>query len=285
MNKVIGCLVILTVALTVQGCTQAPKSAEDVYRLSLSAISGEDNFAYKGKTSAQVNGAEMQDMAVFDGYVHQHDQVLMNLALSNIPNESPQVWTVYSKEKKLFLKKGAKAWTPLPATDTKISSQFNNWNPVMNLAQLSKLKKTIAFAKSEQPADKSIIEMKINPDSMKQMISDELRTQFKTSTDPAYLEKLRTTLKLSDAEFAKMKQQVEASIKQSQQTLNQMLQTLKVEAVYTLISDKQTRLPLTLQMKVNSRYISQGTPIHEQTVVQYQFSRFGENFKDPRQET
>jgi DNA-binding transcriptional regulator YiaG len=261
------------------GCQNAPVQPEDVFKRSLSAIVGEDHYGYSGHTSSQVNGVKLENMVEFEGFVKDHERVFMNLALQP-PNGESENYTLYSDNEQLYIQR-QNQWSQLNGGEEAFLAQhFRHWNPVDNLRELISLNKTVSFSKNQDEGKSDEVIIRIQPEDMKKVIAKELEDQFESSMGTmSDLEKLRESLKLSDSEFAEMKRQVDESVKQSRKELGRLINSLQVQAVYSLKIHSDTHRPKQLKMNVQSKYESTNGPVDENTLVTYQFKDFGKEVK------
>jgi hypothetical protein len=278
-----GCYILKLINIAVGftlliGCQTAPPQADEVFKRSLSAIAGEDHYSYSGHTSSQVNGVELERMVEFDGFVTEHKRVLMNLALQP-PNGVPEKYTLYSNDKQIYIKR-EKQWSVLKRGDEAfLAQQFHHWNPVDNLQELISLNKTVSFSKNQTEGAPEEVIIRIQSEDIKKVIAKELEDQFEASMGTMKdMDQLKKSLKLSDTEFAEMKRQIEASVKQSRQELTRLIKSLEVQAVYALRVHSKTLMPKELKMTVQSKYDSSNGPVDENTVVLYQFKDYGKKF-------
>lgn len=277
-------LICILVLLLLTGCQPGASEPDEVFKRSVSAITGEDHYSYSGYTTVSVNGTTMEKMFQFDGFVTDHKRVLMNLEMRPTGTDGQKV-ILYGTNNKVFLKQNDK-WKPVGEGDNAYLAQhFQHWSPVDNLVELARMEKTVAFGtqainNNENRATR-VLTIQIDPEEMKRVVAQELEAQFEASIGSTEdLGELKKSLKLSDEEFAEIKLQVEQSVRQARMQLTRLIDSLQVSGQYEMIVEARSFMPRQLQMTVQSNYESENGPVSENTRVVYYFKDFGKKEND-----
>lgn len=268
-------LMSFSLILLAVGCQPKVVSPEEALSQSLNQIQKEAPLQYTGYTSSEVNGVDMERMVEFQGVVKDPQHVYMEITFQP-QTEFPESHVLYGGAKDLLVKRDNQ-WQPVQQTEEYLKQQFMHWDPVTNIDEILGMDKTVSFPARAAASDPNHLVVEITPADMKGVITKDLKEQFEASlAERPDVEQLRESLKLSDEEYAEMKQQLEDSVARSRADLDQLISTLQVNAKYTLVSDTETLQPLKLTMDVASSYETAEGPVDERTQVIYEFKNYGQ---------
>lgn len=145
-------------------------------------------------------------------------------------------------------------------------------NMLLNIEQLQEVSKKVTFdAKSD--ANKTVIHLDIGKSDLKTVIQQNLLRR---------LEQIEQKV-ITAAPYGKQHQlDTKKTVEQAKEQLQEMLNTLEVEAVYQLGVDPHTHVPLTLQVTTILNYEVQGTNKQDTLRGTYEFKVFDKEVVIPQ---
>lgn len=262
---------VLLAACSLTGLQSDPG---ELLKQTVSGLSGTDDFRFEGTTSVSVGGLPMQEGASFEGVVNGHNRLSMSFNRGG-----PGVGTIGATKagepaRSVVFSKSRNEWVVSEAASQSDASVLLPWSPLYRLEQLNTMTKKAESARDEN--DTRLTVLTVTPDAadVTKSVKDQLARQADVLDIDKQLAGLKARHGLSEADAARMRSELEHSVLQTKQQLEEAGGSLDASSVYRIWVDRVSRLPRKMQIETDMRYSTDGQPKRETIRVDYQFTNY-----------
>jgi hypothetical protein len=259
------CCLIIFLAMLSTACALLNDQGdpETMLNYALSGLSGRDNFAFEGH--AQVNSAGyLQKAFDFEGFVVNHNKMIIK---SNHPS------TLYVKNNN--------RWVTAEKEAGNSSSFIQMWNPLVKLDQIKAMDKTVDIDADASSGKVAVLTVHADKDHLQKIMKEELRRELEQVSVEDIVNPVASSGHLTEKDIVNMRVEMKRTLAGANTRLQQMLDTLSVQAEYILWVDRTSNLPL--KMSVNSvlNYKVAGKDRQETIKANYVFKDYDKQFDIP----
>jgi len=259
----------LVAVMAVSACLQINGEDEAVRLLdrALAEIGKQHDLPFSGTTKLESSALPLQRSFSFEGYIVNGEQLYIR---SSSFSGAGNLNTSSAGENGVVYKKSdGERWIPQDAVPAGQAEWFHTWNPMRRFEQLKTLKKTVSVISSRTRGEKQL-RIQLDPEDLKRWLADELVNQLPYPSAEE-LARFQKEHRLSDAEVAHLRQEMEASYENLKKELTDTVAHMTAEGSYDLTIDGHTLLPKRMSVEILVEYVAGGRTVTEKKSAAYRF--------------
>lgn len=238
-------------------------------------------YSFEGTTSIDLVENDLEDVIRFNGFISENNNVYLDLSIASIegmPEEKMEVIKLADKLKVKFSEEDV--WQEVSENEYGLFSEFTSWNPEHIFELLKENADNVTNVKDEN--GRSGLLVNVNSDTIRKRIEEQLKAQLKEGglTDKEK-EEMKVILGLTDEEITEMEKELDKQIAETKLQIDEILSTMKVDAVYKVYYDPQNLLINEIYQNTKTVYTLEGERIEERTIINIKIFDYGKKHNIP----
>lgn len=246
----------------------------EMLKQTISGLSGTDDFQFEGTTSVSVGSLPLQEGITFQGVVTGHNRLTMTFDRSGGDSAAMLGTDRERTGDPIVFSRKENEWVLAEAGSAESANMLLPWSPLYKLEQLNTMDKRVEG--DRDAAESRLTVLTVTPAAAE--TTESVRKQVSRQADALDTDKkladLRTKLGLSEREAARMKDELDQSVKKTKRMLEEANGSLQASSVYRIWVDRVNRLPQKMQVETEMTYNADGQAKRETTRIDYRFTGY-----------
>lgn len=274
-------LTMLLIGIIFTGCTTEPEALDpnEAQAQILDKMGAQQHYSFNGKVSVTIGEETVADIVKFNGFINNKDRMNLELSIASIEGTPEEKMQLLQLPDKTMIKYADEDWEEVSEEEQGLFTEFNNISPEYILAQINH--SSISSEAIEGKENIEGIMIKLNEEDLLTEIEEQLKANLTAGFTEEDLREMKEELGLSDEEIADMRQELETQLAATNEQIEEMLNSMSLDATYEVYYDPSTFLIQELLLNTVSTYQLDGESMQESVTVNIQFSGYGEEKELP----
>ncbi|MGD8192281.1 hypothetical protein ACQCN2_20110 [Brevibacillus ginsengisoli] len=278
MRRIREGLIVALTFLMITGCHAKDDKADAQVRYAMvrDNFLAQNAYSFYGRTKLVTGTTTNSNLVNYSGVVQDKD-VYLDVRHSYPEEKRITTMSLLAKGPQLFSKMSSSAaWSPVHDGDFSIRQEFENWNPILNVQQMDQMRAQVLPLRDPNTRDSlKAVRVLLDSNKMKEWLRSQVRHPQTMSTQTVHMPKLKAAFSISDLPKHSGAAQIQSDA--SKNSLDNMIDNMKLEAEYTIYYDRKQLLPTQMTMAIRSQYV-----YHNQNIVEHsEIETFLRNYGKP----
>jgi hypothetical protein len=279
-----GWLIGLTtlVAISLGGCNTmgVKQSAGTDYEQVRDHFINQKGYEFYGRTKLLTDNSSNANVVNFSGR-KDGDAVIMNVKLSVPDQKRVETLSLLERGTHLYTKQdGDQEWKPSAGEETALRQEMENWNPASAFQQMDEMKRSVTSMQDHNLKD-DIAGFRVVMDSakLKSWLASQLHGQNSPRIQSApssfrHQPSMKLAMSLTEGGWKKQGRgmNVQSAAKSD---IDEIVNQMELEAEYTILYKKSSKLPTSMTMSIRSKYDYQDQRVQEHSQVETFLVNYG----------
>ncbi|EST53092.1 hypothetical protein T458_19610 [Brevibacillus panacihumi W25] len=273
---------LLTVTAMLGGCNQmgVQQNAGSDFEQVRDQFAKQRAYEFYGRTKLLTDNSSNANIVNFSGRKDE-GSVYMNVKRS-VPEENRvDSLSLLDQGKQLYAKTdGDQDWRLSVSSEAALRQEMENWNPASAFAQMDEMKKSVIPITKNLRTDQAGIRVVLDSAKLKSWLGAQLQAQTGShvqSVSPGEKlhkpsQKLAMSLSKGDWQEPPQGTRIQSA---GNANLQEIIDQMDLEAEYTIMYQKSTKLPTSMLMSIRSQYDYNNQRVQEHTQVETYLQNYG----------
>lgn len=282
MFKTYRIFIFLILFLFTIGCNNGEEvnNANEIKNEIIQAMEQQKNYSFEGSTSLNITQNNMEDVIKFSGFISEKNNMYLDLNIASIQGMPEEKMEVINSANKMKVKyEDTEQWQTVSEEEYAIFNEFQSWNPEYILSEIGKAIDSETIQKTNETQG---IKVYLDSKVVKEQLEEQMRMQLGGAgfTDEE-IQQMKEDYGLTDEEIAELSDDLNKQMQDTEQQINQMMETITVEAYYEVYYDSDSLLIEEIVQVTNTKYQVGEENIEENMVLKMNFSDYGKENQLP----
>lgn len=282
MLKIYRIFIFLILILFTIGCNNGEEvnNADEIKNEIIQAMEQQKNYSFEGSTSLNITQNNMEDVIKFSGFINEKNNMYLDLNIASIQGMPEEKMEVINSANKMKVKyEDTEQWQTVSQEEYAIFNEFQSWNPEYILSEIGKAIDSETIQKKNETQG---IKVYLDSNIVKEQLEEQMRMQLGGAgfTDEE-IQQMKEDYGLTDEEIAELSDDLNKQMQDTEQQINQMMETITVEAYYEVYYDSDSLLIEEIVQVTNTKYQVGEENIEENMVLKMNFSDYGKENQLP----